>query len=342
MLEVRLNGQNFTYFNSFSLELELDSVASSFSLDLYFDPENPEHRKIFKPGGFAEVQVLYKQETLITGYVLNKKLVSTNSPELVSVNGYSKPGILEDTAIPVSAYPLQFSKQSLEDIAAKVLSEFPIEYEISPEVKADAAKKYDKVEANQTDSIKSFLAGLASQRGILLSNTPEGKLLFTRVGLGPSVALLDGEGAATGFELSIDDQGLHSDITVTGQQDVKGGNSRQSTVKNPFVSQKRYKISNQSSGDTQDTKKAAENKRADELRSIELSGNLDTWLISDKVMRPGDIIRVREPRLLLSQAARFILTSVTLSGGVEPETATFKAVLPEVYTQAEPQSPFDE
>lgn len=342
MLELKVNGQEFNYFSSFDVELALDSVASSFSLDLYFNPENPEHRKIFAPGKFAEAEISYNGEKLVTGYILNKKLVSKTTPELVNVNGYSKPGILEDTAIPVSSYPLQFNKQSLEDIASQLLGLFQIEYEISSQVKSQATKKYQKVEASQTESIKSFLSKLASQRDIIISNTPEGKLLFTDVELGLSKALINGENVATNLELSIDDQGLHSEITVTGQQDVKGGNSRQSTVTNPFVDQKRIKVANQSSGDNQDTEKAAANKRAEELRSIQITGELDRWVVNNQIIKPGNVIQLREPRLLLSQAARFVITSVNLSGGVESETASFTAVLPEVFSQAQPKSPFDE
>ena len=48
-MELKVNGKTYDRFNDVSVTLNYDSVASAFSFAAYFNPDNTDHRTLFKP-----------------------------------------------------------------------------------------------------------------------------------------------------------------------------------------------------------------------------------------------------------------------------------------------------
>jgi hypothetical protein len=45
-MNVKINGRNTEFLNEFNVNLQYDNIASTFSFNVQFNPDNEEHKKI--------------------------------------------------------------------------------------------------------------------------------------------------------------------------------------------------------------------------------------------------------------------------------------------------------
>lgn len=342
---LKVNNTKYDFFDNIRVRLVYDSVGSIFSFDGLFDPDYEPHKKLFKPLSFQQVTVEHNDELLITGQILNNTFQQSKVQELTNITGYSLPGVLEDCEIPVSLYPLQSDKRTLKDIAERLIEPFGISMVIDDAVSGEMNKRYDVSTADEKQSVKSYLTELAGQRNIVLSHTPEGKLLFTKASTKQKPIALFEEGAP-GLKMSLSTKGqkMYKTTTVQRQSSVKGLNAGEHSINNPFVEVYRTHVKTQSSGDDNDTEKAAKTLLAAQLKNISLTIEVDRWewLNNEKkeIMRPGKIITVLSPKNYIYNETRFFVESVEFSGVKQEKTATLICVLPEVYSRETPKNIF--
>lgn len=333
------------YFARFSLLLKYDSVGSVFSFDFAYNPDNREHQLMVFPCRYNLARVYHNGSLLMTGFILSQGFGERPEPELTTFSGYSVPGVLEDSQIPVTAYPLQSDGLTLKQIAEKLLRPFQIVIDIDPAVEDQMNIVYEKATAEPTESVKDFICKLANQRNIIVSHTPVGHLLFTRANVNSEpIFHFESSMPGTTFEMSINGQGMHSPIWVVKQADKDGGNAGQAVVTNPYVPEDttafRPKVVIQDAGTDNDTLKVAQNELAKELKNISLTINTDRWEINGNVILPNNIITVIAPDLFILKKTRFFIESVKLEGDANPKKATLTCVLPEVYNGEVPVNIF--
>lgn len=342
-MNLKLNNKDFYGFSDFSLTLNYGAVASAFSLGLYFDPYNADHKKLLRPGAYTEARVEHNGELLITGPLLSPTFTDSPAKQLVKIGGYSRPGVLEDCEPPLSIYPLEFQKLSLREIADKLLAPFQLSYTYTNTVAAEMNEVYETVDAKNTQSVKAFLSELAAQKNIVISHTPAGQLLFTRARTDrtPIIDLDNGGMPGTEISLSFNGQAMHHEITVFKEAAADAGNAGEATISNPYVSAYRPKVMVQSSGTDVDTSLAAKTALAAQLKNIKLTVQTDRWEVNGAVIKPNNIISVRSPELFLYNKTRWFIESVALKGNEKQTTATLTCVLPEVYSGETPKNIFE-
>lgn len=346
-MKIKIRGKLFDFFSNLKLTLKYASVGSTFSFDAFFDPENDEHRNLFKPYTYQRVEIIDENnnnDRLLTGTMLNNSFNDSSVKSLVSVSGYSLPGVLEDCKIPIELYPLQSDGKSLKQITEALIKPFGINLVVSSLVNVAANKDYEKTTASNNQTIKSYINELALQRNIILSHTDGGSLLFTRAkaDLKP-IARFVGGISGTKMSLSTSGQQMHSSITLQKQADLDNDNAGQAPIDNPFVNVFRPTTMEQSSGDDIDTEAAIKNVLSSELKSIVLTIVTDrwTWEADGKVMmKPNNIITVHNHDIHLYQFVRFFVESIAFSGDPGKETAVLTCVIPEVYTGEIPRNIF--
>jgi prophage tail gpP-like protein len=247
----RIRVRNIEFFNNFGLELRHDAVASTFGFALYFDPNNPDHRELACVSHYHEAVIEHNGEKLVTGYILSQGFGSGPKTELMTISGYSKTGVLEDCQIPTSVYPLQSDGLNLREIAQKFIAPFKLKMVIDPSVRQRMEIPYTTTTAEVTQTIKTYLTELATQRNIIISHDINGDLLFTQANASAQpIAHFEHGLMGANMGLTFSGQPLHSDITVVKQADSNGGNAGEYTVKNPYVPiVYRPKVLVQSSGD---------------------------------------------------------------------------------------------
>lgn len=341
-IDDRIHNRNVEFFNNFTLNLKYDSVASNFGFSVYYDPKNEEHIELVQVSHYHIANVEHNGEHLLRGYILSEVFKDSSKRGLVGISGYSLPGVLEDCNIPPSFYPLQYDGLTLRQISNKLISPFKFGFVVDDLVSSKMDMVYDVTTASEKQSIKSYLSSLASQKNIVLSHDEFGNLLFTQLKTNVDPILnFDGGVPFTEMNLSFNGQGMHSHITVMKQASSSGGNAGQVDIENPYVPYVyRPKVVVQNSGDDNDTALVAKMALAEELKNIKLTIVTDRWEIDGKVIKPNNIITVKNERLSLFVSSNWFIEEVKLEGTPEKTTATITCVLPEVYNNETPQNIF--
>lgn len=178
-MKIKINGRNIEFFTGISLTFTLDSIASTFQFVARFNPENDDHKEIFKPLQFYTVEIYNDNDKLMfTGTILNTKFKSDSKNNLVAISGYSKSGILEDVTIPRKLFPLESLNRSFKDIASRLCSEYGIKLIVDSSVQNEVNRIYKKTVASPSDTVKGYLSKLATQRNILMSHNEKGQVIL--------------------------------------------------------------------------------------------------------------------------------------------------------------------
>lgn len=341
---IRVKNRKYDFFNGVIVNLKYDSIASTFSFNAYFNPDNNDQRELLHVAHYHIAKIEHEGEILITGPILSNAFRTSKKKELTGIAGYSLPGVLEDCNVPISLYPLQSDGLSLREITQKLIAPFNLKMVIDSSVNSLMNKVYNNSTADEKQTIKQYLAELASQRNIILSHTADGELLFTKAQTNkkPIIEIEQDGQPFEKMELAFNGRGMHSTITVQKQADSDGGSAGQSDITNPFVPFTfRPKVISQSSGDDNDTGQAARNALSVELKNLKLTVLLDKWTIDNKIIRPNNIISVINPEIYLYTKTNWFIESVTLTGDNKRQTATLQCVLPSVYDQSTPINIFE-
>lgn len=338
----RIRNYKITFFNDFTLSLKYDSVGSAFSFTFKFNPKNPEHKEVMCIGHYHLCKVTHNGETLLTGYILSQDFNSSPVPEMVTISGYSLPGVLEDCEIPTKLYPLQSDGLSLRNIAQKLIQPFGLQLVVDSSVASLVDSTFNTSTATDSQTVKSYLSELASQKNVVISHDEFGRLLFTKAktNLQPVLDFNVPQNGipATSMKLSYNGQAMHSHITVQKQASSDGGNAAEYTIRNPFVINSVYrpKTMSQNSGDDNDTEKAAKTALSAELKNIKLTINTDRWIVDGKILKPNNTITVTNPQCYLYNKSTWFIESIDYKGDEKINTAVLNCVLPCVYDGSTP------
>jgi hypothetical protein len=361
----RLRNRKVEFFNSYNFSLRYNSVSSPFSFDFYFDPKVFETKEMACVSHYHLCTLYHKGELFLTGQFVSQGFESSEHKNLVSISGYSLPGILEDSCVPTNkaidqallkgtlklskgspakpyAYPLEDSGLSLKQIAEKYLAVFNISILIDDSVKTEMDTVIETTTLKPTDKIKAYLCELAAQRDINISHDKFGNLVFAkaRTNLIPILSFNVPEGGLPGVRMKMifNGQEMHSQITVMKQSSIADINEGEETVTNPYVPYVFRPITiMQNSGDNSDTITAAKRALANELRGLKLDIYLDRWDKNGKLLLPNNILSVINPEIYIFKKTDFFIESIDYSGDEKENTAVLHCVLPEVYNGQYPK-----
>ena len=358
-MEVVINGKSISYFNSGSITLKLDSIASVFEFSAYFKPQEKEFQELFKPMQYLPIEIYNEKKKLIfTGTILNHRFTSNKGREVVIISGYSKSGILEDVCIPPSEnYSLENNNKSLKDIATQLCGLFGINVLVSNQaksiseavvsntgkstkeksdyesIKAKAGSVFGRTSASPTESIRDYLAKLASQKNIVLSHNEKGEVLLFQPDYNQLPKYFFTKGNTISMTADYNGQALHSDIYIVRQpSDENEGVSTFDRAKNTLVAKYRPTTKIMSSGEDAQTKDAAKNELASELKAIQLT--LELQGLFDEIY-PGEIVNVHNHYIYCYAYNRFMVDSITMKFDSKSDTTTLNLVVPETFTGGE-------
>ena len=357
-MRIVIDKQEITYFNSGSITLKLDSIASTFEFATYFKPNDKQMQEILKPLQYKNVEIYNSSNNLIfTGTILNHRFTSNSGRELVIISGYSKCGILEDVCVPPSKYPLESTNKSFKDIATQLCGYFGINVVVSDQAKSISNTKiqpkkknvtaksdfatleaksktvFGRTSASPTETIKDYLAKLASQKNIVLSHNEKGEVLLFQPSYNQKPKYFFTKGNTISMSADFNGQALHSDINIVRQpSDDNVGLSTTDVAKNSLIGKYRPTTKIMSSGDDGQIKDAAKNELASELKAIsvvvELQGLFDE-------IYPGEIVNVHNHYIYSYAYNRFMVDSITMKFDSKSDTTTLNLVVPETFTGGE-------
>lgn len=339
---VLIDGKRFRFWDKIRLTQSMDGM-DTIEFGAPFNADIPNFRKIFKPFTYKSNVVTVGGEPFFTGRIINQPPVIENNQIVISVSGYSLPGVFNDCTAPASAFPLEFNNQGLQEIATTLAAPFGIDVIFD----ADQGAIFERVALKPTTKILSFLIDLAKQRNLIISSTERGKLLFQQsISIGNPVARLQqGEPPLLSVTPRFSPQEYYSHLT--GLESVEIGLSgSQYTVKNerlegvirPLI----FTVPDAAKADV---------KAAVQAKMGRMFGNLAAYTIdvatwrdpNGNIWKPNTTIKLTAPDAMIYNEYEFIIRSVNFEKDDTTEIATLDLIIPGSFSGQLPEIlPWDE
>jgi len=337
-MKVKINGKDITFLDTIQVTRSLDSIASIFSLATRFNPDNDDHKELFKPLEYHKIEIFNsKGKVILTGTILNHSFQSDKDIHLVGLSGYSISGILEDVCMPTpySKYPLESLNRSIKEIAESLCSAYGVGLIVDSSVSGLANQVLESSSASPSDSVKGYISKLTSQKNIVLSHDTKGNVVMFKPNDNAKVDYYFNSENSLAITSSFNGQGMHSQISCVSQPgDEFEGVSLEDKVINPLIKKFRPTTKVLSSGEETDNSKAANNELAAELKNIGV--NVKVAALFDDI-QPGDIVNVHNHFTYSFAYTRYMVSSVKFTETIDQATTELELVLPETYTGKVPK-----
>lgn len=327
IIKLVVESHEFKFWSSFKLNRNIDTL-DTFEFDAPYG-ENAGIKDIIKPLEFKPCQI-FIDDRLATTAVIISVLPTIGDSNSVSVNGYAKPGVMNDCSISHENYPIEYRDQTLKQIADDLGGAFGVESVFT----ANSGAVFEKVKPEPGESPFNFLIKLAKDRGFLISSTATGKLLFRKAATNPrTTTLKQGHTPLLSVTPNINPQGYYSDITglapgstIKDPESVTVNNTNLK-VNRPFV----YKVQQKLTG--ADLQNAVKWKIglmiANAMKySISVQGLRDEH---GRIWETNTYINLTAPGAYVNNETTFIIKNLTLAK-YDSEITTMNLVLPESYS----------
>lgn len=341
-LSLLINGKQFKFWTGISITRSIDAM-DSLIVTAPFTPDDPAFRETFRPFAFSPVGVTVGGAALFTGTMLTPDPDLRQDSRTVSAVCYSVPAVTGDCTAPASAYPLEWDGAGLKTIAGAIAAPFGL----SVIFEADEGATFERVALKPGQKVLPFLIKLAQQRGLLVSSTERGELLFTTsMAAGAPVAqLAEGESPLVDVVPVFNPQEYYSEVTGIEPM-VVGLQGGQVTAQNPrlrgIVRPLTFEVSDTINADIQ----AAVDAKAGRMFAnvVNYTATAATWRDpSGQLWRPNTTITLDAPGAMIYGAYEFLIRSVTLTrtsdGG---EVAALALTIPGAFESKIPEAlPWD-
>jgi len=198
------------------------------------------------------------------------------------------------------------------------------------ELQAKSKSVFGRTSASPTETIREYLAKLASQKNIVLSHNEKGDVLLFQPDYMQKPRYFFTKGNALEMTMDFNGQALHSDIYIVRQpSDENAGLSTFDRAKNTLVGKYRPTTKIMTSGDDAQTKDAADNELASELKAINLTVELQG--LFDEIY-PGEIVNVHNHYIYCYAYNRFMVDTITMKFDAKEDKTTLGLVIPETFT----------
>lgn len=338
---ILIDGQRFRFWDKVRITRALDSM-DTVEFGAPFDADAPGFKESFRPFSFKPVAITVGGSPLFTGTMVGVSPVVENSQRVVSVSGYSLPGVLNDCTPPASSFPLEFNDQGLRDIATAIAAPFGL----TVLFEADQGAVFERVACEPGKKALAFLTELAKQRNLILSSTERGELVFRQSADGgrPVARLQQGSAPLLSVTPFFSPQEYYSHITGI-EPVIVGLEGSQFTVKNPRLQGVTRPITF-NAPDTLD----ADVKGAVEAKAGRMFGNMASYSVrvatwrdpNGDLWRPNTSVKLQAPEAMIYNEYEFVIRSVEFSRERAVETATLDLVIPGSFSGKVPESlPWD-
>ena len=323
---------------------------SSVSFTAPFEADRAEFRETFRPFRFKPLTLhilnprTNVNDALFTGTMVNIDPVLESNSRSVQVSGYGAPAVMGDCSMPVVNLPIEFNGEKLRDIAIKLAAAF----ELSVVFNSEDGAKFDRVALEVSDKPASFLAKLARQRNLVMTDDENGNLVFQQSappGL-PVARLQQGVMPLHQVVPSFSPQEYFSE--VTGFAPTKGSRlGSRFTVLNKFLNEttntvrtirpKSFQLEDTDDADAPAGTNAKIGRMFGNMCSYDLE--LPSWRDPQgDLWTPNTTLTLLAPDAMVYSETELLIRDVTLRQEPKKESATLKVVLPGAFSGAQPET----
>lgn len=341
-LEIRIDAKTFRHWTQAQIQTSIDKFSSA-SFQAPFEPDSLEFRGTFRPFSFAPFNVFVGGSLFFTGTAVNATARGQANGATVDVSGYGYPGVLNDCTAPLSAFPIELNGLNLQQIATEVCGY----YDVDVTFEADPGATFRRVKLKPEQTLLNFLAGLARQRNVLITDNELGEIVFTEpTSTGSPVAVLrQGEQPLLVCSQNAQNpQAYFSHVTAIKTTKL-GSRGAGYTVTNPF-GDGFFRSSNfvMKNGRKADAKIAAESRFGRMLaNTVAYSVDVATWRDPKGALwRPNTTIKIQYPDAMIYNEYEFLIRDVNLEQNAFSEVARLNLVMPGSFTGEAPEAlPWD-
>ena len=331
-VSIEIEGVRYRFWTRAVINLSIDQIATvAFSAP--FDSESKSFRKTFSQLSYKPLDLFIGGEQIFSGTMMSISPAITPSSKTIEVSGYAKSGVLNDCTIPLGA-DVEFNDQGLSAIAKALLKPFGIEAKFDD----DEGAIFDVVAIEPDETIMPFLIKLAKQRGLVVTSSKDGGLVFlkSKINGRPVASFKQGASPLISVTSNIDPQSYYSHISAI---DSAGGGEEYTEI-NPLLTGV-LRPSTAVAGDTEGAgvKEAAQSRAARMFaESASYSVELSTWRDSlGNLWKPNTIVKLIAQDAMIYDHYNFLIKSISFSRDASSETATLKLVIPEAYSGLMPR-----
>lgn len=355
-----INGTRVEQFSDENILLTIDNVGNGFSFNVPFFPGTKEYRDIFRPFKYQDVQVYIGGNLIINGTCEKISPTKTDTSNSINVQGRSKTGVLVDCTFEKND-TMEFTQAALDEIANTVINKFGLETSFPD----GAGAIFEKAgPGSPTEKIFNFLQNLSKQRSLLMSQTPDGKLLFRRAKTSgvPIAELIEGHQGIIMSTATYDGTKRFSSYDVFGQEAGKNDNFAQllasiqktTTVIGSIASldvidssvyairPKSIRGNDTNQGSIEDVAKWA--LTSDIAASINVPIGYEGWLRPDgQLWKENELILIQASSLMIYKPYVMLIKSVNFSSNENSKSVELGLTIPAAYSGEVPEVfPWDE
>lgn len=325
-VQIFIANTRFEFWTNLTIKRAIDNI-DVITFEAPFEPDAPGFRELFLPFQYKTITVKVGNILLLSGVIIsiNPSVADSN---IITVSGYSLPGVLHDCTMPANAFPLEFNGITLKEIAKAISKPFGLSVDFA----VDPGTAFDKIAIEPTEKADTFLSKLARKKNLVIASTNDGKLKFWRSNDAkiPVAELEVGGSPVLSVTPQFNEQEYYSHIT--GISFVSTGvPGAQFTDKNPYLpGTVRPFTFGATDTDNVDIKTAVNAKTGRMFANmVSYSVEVSTW--RDKqgdLWEPNTTIQLYAPRAYIFNKYKFILRSVEFRRDKNTETAILELILP--------------
>ena len=226
--------------------------------------------------------------------------------------------------------PYEVNGLTLKQRADQLLAPIGIRAVFETEVGA----AFERMTAEPTETIVAHLSKYAAQRGILISSTPSGDLLFLRANTEsePVGTLQEGRTPVTAWTATYDGRKIYNAYKAIGEAPAETANTAVATDDEvPRARTLTFKTDDTTTGDIQG---AADWRRSKQLaEALGISLPVDSWYAPNgELWEENTLVTVISESLDIPDGFTYLITKVEPEFQTNGTTATLVLVPPQVYT----------
>lgn len=315
---VILEGQRYEGWKSVSVSRSLEQTAASFNLSIHDRWKDVPSWSPWPIHAGKSCDILLDNILVVTGNIDNHQISYSARDHGQQVSGRSKTGDLIDSSViePGGEYRDQTIDAILRNEAGK--------FDIDLIVEGDVGAAFPKVRLNLGETPAELGDRLARNRGLLLTDTPEGALKLLEVQPGAPVAkLVEGVNILQASATHKADERF-SEYHIKGQQPGTGqafgeqAAQVRANAQDPYV--KRYRpllVIAEHPGDREDMRARADWEAARRAaESLEASVTVQGWQYAPgQLWQPGLLVQLQSPMLAVNRTMVIKNWTATLADG---------------------------
>ncbi len=318
-----------------SIMRTIDTVANAYQATFPWRlGENPELDNRIAPYSYTAVKALIGNDVIVTGinYVTE---IEISEGVTARVKGWTATADLVDSVLKP---PFEFNNITLEDIIKGIIE--PLGF--GAVFEAETGGKFDRVTANQGDTIFQFLSKLAKQREALLSCDTFGNIVVTRADTESAPVATFEENVTpgvSGWGGTFDGRKRFNVYRAVGRSPL---GEKESTVTDNIVPRARFitvQADDGIEGEIESAARWARNKTLADTLAFVLTV-ADFRNVDGELWRENTKVTIISPSMFLPDGFDFLINRVKYVQGERGRRTELSLVPPTVYSQGEIEEPW--